>query len=93
VSSGGFRLAHHAGSGQIAGVMDWRIVADGKKRLAATPEQQERLRVLREKIRERYARELAEAGFFGRLLLRWRMEREIRRETQPSARALFVSWR
>jgi len=73
--------------------MNWRIVADGKTRLAATPEQQERLRALREAVRKRYAREMAEAGFFWRLLLRWRMEREFRREAQPAPGALFVCLR
>jgi hypothetical protein len=72
--------------------MHWRIVADGKKRLAATPEQQERWRALREAIRERHARALAAAGFFGRIRLRWRMWREFRREARPAPGALFVSW-
>jgi hypothetical protein len=86
-------LARVAGCGQATERMNWRIVADGKKRLGATPEQQERLRALREAIRERYAREMAEAGFFRRLRLRWRMWREFRREAQPAPGALFMSWR
>lgn len=42
----------------------------------------------------RHAAELAEAGFFQRLLLRWRIAREFRRERrkiEPSAGSLYSS--
>jgi hypothetical protein len=70
------------------------IVADGAIRVIFAPEMQARLRVLRESIRARHAEELARAGFFGRIRLRWRMEREYRRERRrllPSGQALYAT--
>ena len=56
------------------------IVADGERRLRRTAEFKSRLRELRETIRARHAFELAEAGIFKQLVLRWRMAAEYRRE-------------
>ncbi len=53
-----------------------------------------RLRALRQSIAARHATELAEAGFFGRLILHWRIAveyRRARRKIVPSAHSLYVS--
>ncbi|MBI3870602.1 MAG: hypothetical protein HY299_18900 [Verrucomicrobia bacterium] len=74
--------------------MKSRIVSDGESRLHRSPEFQERLRQLRESVRARNAAELAEAGFFGRLVLRWRMAMELRaerRKIEPSSGSLYSS--
>jgi hypothetical protein len=71
-----------------------RFVADGANRLRSSPEFQARLRELRESIQARHAAEFAEAGFFQRLVLRWRIAREFRRERQkiePSRGSLYSS--
>ena len=70
------------------------IVSDGAARLRSSPEFQARLRELRESIRARHAAELAQAGFFQRLLLRWRIATEFRRERrkiEPSSGSLYTS--
>ena len=70
------------------------IVADGERRLRRSPELKERLQALREAIRERHAEELAAAGLFGRLVLRWQMAAEYRRERrklEPAPGALYSS--
>jgi len=72
--------------------MNLRFTADGAQRLRETPEFRARLRALRESIEARYAAELAEAYFFRRLILRWRMAAEFRRERrkiEPSAESLY----
>jgi hypothetical protein len=70
------------------------IVEDGESRLRSSPEFQARLRGLRDSIRARHSAEIAEAGFFQRLVLRWRMAAEYRRERrkiEPSPDSLYSS--
>ena len=72
--------------------MNTGIVADGESRLTKSPEFQARLRVLRESIEARHAEELQRAGLFRRLVLRWQMAAEFRRERQkiePSPGSLY----
>ena len=74
--------------------MKSRIVADGASRLRQSPEFQARLRELRDSVRARHSAELAEAGFFRQLLLRWRIAAEFRRERrkiEPSPGSLYSS--
>ena len=71
-----------------------RIVADGPSGLRRCPEFRTRLRELRESIHARYAAELAGAGFFQRLILRWRMAAEFRTargRIEPSPGSLYSS--
>jgi hypothetical protein len=71
-----------------------RIVADGAWRFRRSPEFQARLRALRESAQTRHEAELAEAGFFRRAVLRWRIAAEYRRERQkiePSSQSLYSS--
>jgi len=68
------------------------IVADGERRLRRSAELKVRLQALREAIRERHAEELAAAGLFGRLVLRWQMAAEYRRERrklEPAPGSLY----
>lgn len=68
------------------------IVADGAWRLRTWPQYRLRLRELRDSVRARYATELAEAGFFHRLALHWRLAaeyRQERRKIEPSSQALY----
>ena len=70
-----------------------RIVADGESRLRQSEESQARLRELRESIVARHAGELAEAGFFPRLVLRWHIAAEFRRKRrkiEPSPESLYM---
>jgi hypothetical protein len=70
------------------------IIFDGARRLGRSPELQARLRELRESIRARHAAQMAEAGLFHRLILRWRMAAEYRRARRkivPSDHALYSS--
>ena len=70
------------------------IVADGERRLRRSPEFTVRLHELRETIRERHAEELAAAGLFGRVVLRWRMAAEYhceRRKLEPAPGSLYSS--
>ena len=70
------------------------IVADGEFRLRQDKKFQARLKVLRDSIRARHAAELAEASFCQRLVLRWRIAREVRRERrkiEPSPHSLYSS--
>lgn len=72
--------------------MNPHIVADGKQRLERDPKNQGRLQELRDSIAARYAGELANAGFFQRLILRRHIAEEFRREQQklkPSPDALY----
>ncbi len=71
-----------------------QIVSDGASRLRSGPEFQARLRELRKSIDARYAAQLAKSGFFGRMLLRWRMAAEFRRERrkiEPSLGSLYAN--
>jgi hypothetical protein len=43
------------------------------------------IRALREAVREKYEPELAAAGRYKRMILRWKMWRELRREIDPFA--------
>jgi hypothetical protein len=70
------------------------IVSDGASRLRRSPEFQARSRRLRESIRARHAAEFAAAGFFRRLVLRWRIAAEFRterRKIEPSYGSLYTS--
>jgi hypothetical protein len=70
------------------------IVEDGESKLRSSPEFQARLRELRDSIRARHSAETAEAGFFQRLVLRWQMALEYRRERRkvvPSPHSLYSS--
>jgi hypothetical protein len=74
-------------------IMKDRIVVDGARRLRASLEFRTRLRELREEIRARHALELKDAGFFRRLVLRWRIASEYRRERRkivPSNHSLYI---
>jgi len=73
--------------------MKWHIVANGPRRVRNSAELQAQLRQLRESIHARYAAQLAEARFFKRFVLRWRMAREYRRERrriEPSLHSLYL---
>jgi hypothetical protein len=72
--------------------MESNIVADGESRLLQTPEFQARLRELRESVHARYAAKLSAAGFLRRLILRWQIAVEFRRERrkiEPSPYSLY----
>jgi hypothetical protein len=69
------------------------IIADGPWKLRKNPDFHARLRELRASIQARHAAEMAKAGFFGRLILRWQIAAEYRRERRkivPSPHSLFV---
>ena len=71
-----------------------QFIVDGESRLRWSPEFQARLRELRHSIQRRYAAEFARAGFFRRLVLRWRIAAEFRGERQsiePSPRSNYFS--
>jgi hypothetical protein len=71
-----------------------RFVEDGGRRLRECKGYQRRLRELHETIVAQHAAELAEAGFWGRLTLRWRMAAEFRRERRkftPSPESYYLS--
>ena len=70
------------------------IVEDGESRLRQSKEHQARLQELREASRARHAAEMAGAGFFRRLLLRWQFAAEFRRarrKIEPSPQSLYCS--
>ena len=74
--------------------MKHQIVSGGADRLQRSPEFQARLRELRQAIEARHAAGLAQAGVFRRLILRWQMAVEYRRERRtlvPSAHSLYSS--
>jgi hypothetical protein len=76
------------------GYMKSNIAADGDLRLRRDKKFKARLQAVRDSVRARYALELVEAGFFRRLLLRWRIAVEIRKERQkiePSPYSLYSS--
>lgn len=62
-----------------------RFIDDGRERLMATQEYRAARAEAIAAVRARYAAPLASAGFFGRLVLRFRMEREIAREIEKLA--------
>ncbi len=73
--------------------MRWHIVADGAERVRRSAQLHTQLRQLRQSIAVRYAKQLAEAGFFRRLLLHWRMAGEYQRERRrivPSEQTLYL---
>lgn len=59
--------------------MKTRIVADGATRHRQSPEFEARLRELRSSIQARHAADHAAAGFFRRMVIRWRIAAEFRR--------------
>ena len=72
--------------------MNPQFVVDGDQRLRRSAGFQARLRELRESIQARHAAAFAQAGFFQRLLLRWRIAAEFRRESrkiEPSPGSLY----
>lgn len=74
--------------------MKTRIVADGEARRRQSPEFQARLRELRSSIEARHAADHAAAGFFRRMVIRWRIAMEFRRERRaigPSRDSLYSS--
>jgi hypothetical protein len=74
--------------------MNLKIVADGWERLRRDPEFQAKLRELRKSIKARHAAGWQQAGFFGRLLISWRITLEYRRarsKVVPSPESLYVS--
>jgi hypothetical protein len=74
--------------------MKSHIVVNGEMRLRQDKKFQARLQELRESIRARHAAEFARAGFLGRLVLRWRIAAEIRKERrkiEPSRQSLYSS--
>jgi hypothetical protein len=74
--------------------MKSKIVADGEVRLRRDEKFQARLQALRDSVRARHASELAKAGLFRWLLLRWRIAAEFREEKQkiePSPYSLYSS--
>lgn len=72
--------------------MKTSIVADGEFRLHRSDKHRARLQILRATIRARHATEEAQANFFGRLVLYWRMTveyRKERRKIEPSKQSLY----
>lgn len=70
------------------------IVADGAARLRRSPEYKARRRELQASIQARHADELSQAGVLRRLVIRWRMAAEFRRERralEPSRGSLYGS--
>jgi hypothetical protein len=70
-----------------------RFITGGKWKLRGSPEFQKRLRELRESVRTRHAADWKRAGFFRRIILRWRIASEFRRERrriEPSRGALYL---
>lgn len=62
-----------------------RFIADGHERLMATQEYRTARAEVIAAVRARYAAPLASAGILGRLVLRFRMQREIAREVEKLA--------
>ena len=63
--------------------MKVKFVSNGAQRLERSPQFQVRLLELRQTIQARHAAEFAQAGFFRRLVLRWQIAIEFRRERRP----------
>ena len=94
-------LEFFASVSQISGVeatpkvlaMKQCIAADGPERFAKNAEYLARRAELQEAVEAKYAAQLAEAGFFRRLLLRYARRRELRRELRkitPSAQSCWL---
>jgi hypothetical protein len=64
---------------------DDRFIADGRERLMESKEYRAASTEVTAAVRSRYAESLAGAGVFRRLVLRFRMEREIAREVAKLA--------
>lgn len=62
--------------------MKTQIVADGERGMRRSLKFKAHLRDLQESIHERHFTELARAGLLRRLLIRWRMASEYRRESR-----------
>lgn len=76
----------------MVGNMKSKIVADGELRLRRDKNFKARLQALHDSVRAPHALEIAEAVFFRRLLLRWRIAAEFRKERQkiePSPYSLY----
>jgi hypothetical protein len=74
--------------------MEQRIIADGENICRNSPKLKEKLEALRASVKARYAERLSSANLLQRLLLRWRIEMEYRRERRsivPSSAALYQS--
>jgi hypothetical protein len=70
------------------------IVSSGKERLLLEKSFKARKTELQRAIREKHAAEYSRAGLWQKLTLRWRMNREFRREWKqiaPSAHALYLA--
>mgnify|MGYP000925126052 CR=1 FL=1 len=73
--------------------MTSQLLVDGEERLAESPEFQARLAQLRREIEQRYAAELAEAGVFKGLYLRWKIAAEYHHQASrlyPSPESLYA---
>ena len=71
--------------------MKCSIIPDGPDRMVRHPEHKLRVNELRQSIETKYADEMASVRGFQKLLLKWKMKAEFRRELrkiEPSARAL-----
>ncbi len=69
------------------------IVSDGRYRVLASQTLRLREREMRASIREKYAKQIATAGWWEKLRLKNQMRRELARESKhikPSAGALFL---
>jgi hypothetical protein len=64
---------------------DERFIADGRERLMKSKEYQAAQAEIVAAVRARYSESLASAGIFRRLVLRFRMEREMEREVAKLA--------
>ncbi|MEI8289268.1 MAG: hypothetical protein WCH99_07325 [Verrucomicrobiota bacterium] len=74
--------------------MKQQIVSDGVRRLQTGPGFQASLLELRQTIQARHAAEIAQAGFFRRLILRCQITIEYQRERRklfPSPHTLYSS--
>jgi hypothetical protein len=62
-----------------------RIVADGRDRLRREEWYRKQKREVREAIRRKYEADMAAASSFRRIVVYWRMQRELRRELEALA--------
>src|SRR6056297_1184717 len=72
--------------------MKLSFVADGEFRWRFSKEDLARLQVLQEEIQAKYAGQLVEAGFFRRVIIRWQISVEMKRERlklEPSPYSLY----
>jgi hypothetical protein len=78
--------------GRCDAAMRMPFVEDGSQRLRRSPEYRARLRQLRASVYARHTVELAQAGFFRRLVLYGRVAIEYfreRRKVVPSSKSLY----